>query len=354
MSPEEKGKRLKQYVRSEQLVDDLDSSEADLAGAYLIKANLFGAWLTEANLQGAQLDWSNLNGADLTRANLQGANLTGADLRDACLKEANLRKANLQAAQLDGANLEEADLTGAQLRSASLINLQVIPPSIVDAEDLTGASPNWQTVARMLTLRDPDHLLCRTGMPSVAATYLVDALRSIDAADLFTMLQSVFLSFGTPDQAFAERLRADLTENGVKTWFYPEDAEPGRRHHRHIHNKIWEYDRLVLCCSRDSILRSGVLHEVEEVLQREQQEGSSNRLIPIFFDEDLFETGASPPEWWHPERRHIYRQLQGRVCARFTTEPNSPQWNQALRKLLKVLHKPPHVEGSTGSESDLV
>ncbi|MEN0066757.1 MAG: hypothetical protein AAGA48_31790 [Myxococcota bacterium] len=85
-----------------------------------------------------------------------------------------------------------------------------------------------------------------------------------------------------------------------------------------------------------------VLHEVEQVLQREQQEGNSDRLIPILLDDDLFETGAVPPDWWPAERNHVYRGLQGRVCARFTeARYDVEKWNEELGKLLKALRKQP-------------
>ena len=73
---------------------------ADLGGAWFVRANLEGA-----NLEGANLEGANLEGANLQRANLHGANLQGA----------NLEGANLQGANLEGANLEGAHLKGTKL-----------------------------------------------------------------------------------------------------------------------------------------------------------------------------------------------------------------------------------------------
>ena len=41
--------------------------------------------------------------------------------------------------------------------------------------------------------------------------------------------QSVFLSYGGPDEPIAESLRFDLQRRGVDTWWFPSDAEWGAR-----------------------------------------------------------------------------------------------------------------------------
>jgi uncharacterized protein YjbI with pentapeptide repeats len=109
----------------------VDLSEANLQGAYLMEANLQGAYFGGANLQGTRLVGANLQGAYLGGANLQGgrlgrANLRGADLGRANLQGAGLTGANLQGARLGGANLQGARLGGANLQDADLgrANLQ--------------------------------------------------------------------------------------------------------------------------------------------------------------------------------------------------------------------------------------
>jgi hypothetical protein len=81
-----------------------DLSDADLRGAFLIRANLSGLWLSGANFDGAWMSEANLRGTCLSGASLRGADLHGADLGGA----------NLTGANLTGANLTGANLTGAQ------------------------------------------------------------------------------------------------------------------------------------------------------------------------------------------------------------------------------------------------
>ena len=85
--------------------------------------------------------------------------------------------------------------------------------------------------------------------------------------------KTVFLSYGGPDTEVAEALRADLEKEGVDTWWFPSNAQWGERLHHEISRNIKKYDRLLLLCSQRSLIRNGVLHEIEEVFEREAEEG---------------------------------------------------------------------------------
>ncbi|MEO0600103.1 MAG: toll/interleukin-1 receptor domain-containing protein [Myxococcota bacterium] len=153
------------------------------------------------------------------------------------------------------------------------------------------------------------------------------------------MLQSVFLSYGSPDAAFADRLRTDLSENGVKTWYYPIDAMPGEAILSHIESALGHFDRMVVCCSRAGLVRPGVVHELDAALRRERAEGSTV-LLPVLVD-DVFETGSQVPGWWPTERADVYEALHSRVCADLRRcVPGSGPWNDELGRLLVALRRP--------------
>ena len=92
----------------------------DLSGTNLHIGDFYGATLRSTKLQRVQaafscfvqagLENADLGGAWFVRANLEGANLEGANLQ-----RANLHGANLQGANLEGANLEGAHLKGTKL-----------------------------------------------------------------------------------------------------------------------------------------------------------------------------------------------------------------------------------------------
>lgn len=320
-------------------LEEADLRGANLTGADLQEADLEGAHLMGADLAGANLIQADLSRADLSKADLEGAHLIGASLQRANLQRATLRWADLTGADLTRADFTEANLQEANLRQAVMINMK-LNAGMFDA-NLEGAHIGWRAVARSLQVEGLQILLVRTGMPEVAAIYLIESLRSIDEMDLFTMLQTVFLSYGGPDAEFAERFRSDLTRNGVKTWFFPRDAVPGARIHQHLQANINTYDRLILCCSETSLQRLGVLREIEEVLAREGREGGTNVLIPILLD-SIFDTRAEPPSWWPDGKRHIYLTLFDRVAADFRGAMDDPgQWSQQLSRVLAALRKKP-------------
>ena len=58
---------------------------------------------------------------------------------------------------------------------------------------------------------------------------------------------SCFISYSSKDQAFAERLHADLQSKGVRCWFAPHDIRIGDRFRARIDESIRMYDKLFWC-----------------------------------------------------------------------------------------------------------
>lgn len=327
---------------------------ARLGAASMTTAILDGANLSGANLQGVRLDKDNVPNSELwTRTHL-GQNSTnyldswspasgGAEMRFASLCHANLSGCNLQDVDLSGANLEGAILGSTSLRRANLARTVLSDVALSDSfrgvEHASGAIIDWRTVARSLRWSGLHEFLLLTGVPEVVALYMLDSVRTIDAADLHSMLQSVFISYGRPDEQFATRLRGELSKNGVRTWFFPEDAEPGARLHRHLQKQIQRYDRMIVCCSKASLTRPGVLHELEEVLEREQREGGSEVLIPVMLESFLGDAGV-PPTWWPPRKEHLYLSITSRCIADFRgTLDDEVSWKKQIRLVLKALKR---------------
>lgn len=57
---------------------------------------------------------------------------------------------------------------------------------------------------------------------------------------------SCFISYSTKDQAFAERLHADLQSKRVRCWFAPHDIRSGKKLHDQIDEAIRLHDKLLL------------------------------------------------------------------------------------------------------------
>ncbi|MFA0690966.1 toll/interleukin-1 receptor domain-containing protein [Vibrio splendidus] len=150
----------------------------------------------------------------------------------------------------------------------------------------------------------------------------------IEVVDESSMYQSIFVSYGGPDEAAAGTLNKALKSVGVSTWFFPDDSIPGQKLHRMMHDGVNKHDKVLLVCSKDSLTRNGVLNEIERVLEREAKEGGSDILIPVTLDDYIFTE-------WNPERTDIADQIKARVI--INVDPESENYKQDIDKLVKSL-----------------
>lgn len=148
----------------------------------------------------------------------------------------------------------------------------------------------------------------------------------IEIFDEEIMHNTLFISYGGPDENYASVINKFLTSHGVKTWFFPDDALPGQKLHRVMHDGVNNYDRVLLICSKDSLCRPGVLNELERVLEREAREGGKEILMPITLDDHVFEN-------WAPDRPDLADQVRSRVTTRF------PESSELTTEFKDVAHK---------------
>jgi len=62
------------------------------------------------------------------------------------------------------------------------------------------------------------------GVPEIFAMYMIDCARAIDEPLWKALMQTTFISYGRPDEAFAEKLYDALKSHGVVTFFFPKSA----------------------------------------------------------------------------------------------------------------------------------
>lgn len=288
------GAKLTRATLSNANLKYADLTQADLTAAHLPKAKLFNAKLGDALLNGAHLVQATLSRADLTGANLAGATLTSALMTHTNLTRADLTGATLVGADLNTTNLTNAILAGANLSTASLVHATVTGADLSEAVlsetifadlDLSSAvhldackhfgpsSLDHRTLARSGRL--PLAFLRGCGLPD----NLIDYLPSLFEVSPIRFY-SLFISFSTANQEFAERLHADLQAKGIRCWFAPHDIKGGRKIHEQIDEAIRVYDRLLLILSRESMESSWVKLEIGKA--RKKEVASKRRvLFPI-------------------------------------------------------------------------
>ena len=201
----------------------------------------------------------------------------GADLREADLSGANLRGTNLSGADLSGANLSGATLLETILADLDLSSCKGLDscvhhgPSIIDHRTLQRSGPL------------PLVFLRGVGLPDNLIDYLPSLLNQP------IQFYSCFISYSSKDQAFAERLHADLQAKGVRCWFAPHDMQIGAKILDAIDEAIRLRDKVLLVLSEDAIASDWVEGEVTRALD-EERERKRPLLFPIRLDDAVLET----------------------------------------------------------------
>lgn len=306
--------------------------------------------LTGADLSGTDLSYTNMSGADLTDANLSRADLSGADLSSAYLMDADLSNANLAGADLsdtdlNGANLSRADLGNADLTGSNLMNTNLTGIKLT-AADLSHASMGW-TIFGDIDLRTVKCLetVTHEGPSTIGADTLERSqgdipevfLRGAGLSDTTIAYAhslksnpikyyTCFISYSSQDEVFANRLYADLQQQGVRCWFAPEDLKIGDKFWHRIDESIRIYDKLLVVLSQHSVNSVWVEREVVAALEKEQQQNKTV-LFPIKLDETVMQTNLP----WAADMR------RSRHIGDFTQWKDHDSYQTAFNRLLRDL-----------------
>lgn len=327
-------RRKRQYKR-------LRLSEADLSGADLAWADLSGAVLRRADLSGADINRANLSGADLIEAILRGADLGRADLRGADLNGADLSGAEINHANLSGADLSGAGLSNALCHATTFARCDLSRARGLDAVRHTYPSTiGVDTLA--LTLQGaggrftPEQrtFFENAGVPRTLLDYLPGLLET-HPIQFF----SCFISYGTQDEKFADRLYRDLKGHGVTCYKYDVDALVGRGVWANIDQAIRAHGKTIVICSPSSLQRPGVQREIERALQREDDLTSrqadqpdikidTDVLFPVRLDDYVLD------KWEHPRQADVTAKHIGDFRGWDQDEAN---YNRGLEQLLRAL-----------------
>jgi hypothetical protein len=242
-----------------------------------------------------------------------------------------MRDSNLIDTIFHGANLQGADLSGATMFDTVFRRVDLSEVRGLDTVIHYGPSTiGLDTLLRSRGRISPAFLV-GTGVPLEAVPGLLDWARKYGTRPDY---YSAFISYGGPDEQFALRLHRALRTRGVETFVFAEHAGPGMKLYEVMSRYVNEYDRILIVCSRNSLVRPGVMNELDEALRREAREGGSSLVIPIALDDYVFSE-------WDPEQEAIGRALRDRVIGDFRTATDDQKAFLAqVDRLVQVLRKP--------------
>lgn len=302
-------------------LNNTDLSNANLHQAYLVSTDLSYAHLESALLTNARLDSASCIGINLSYAKLTNAKLRGVRFDRAILKRANFSFTDLQRANLVGAELQQTNFYSATIGYTSLVNITLNTVQALETVVHTGPSH----IGLQTLVRSQEHLpvsfLRGAGVPE----------RFIEYRHSHTTMpitySTCFLVYASQDQAFIERIRADLQAKEVLCWVLPYDQRDDEMNQRVI-AAIEAYDIVLPVFSQYTTTSSNstVTNIIKAVLAKEQIE-SSTILYPIHLDQTLAETEKG----WANLIRRTHRSRD------FTQWKDESGYQIAFHQLLKDL-----------------
>lgn len=251
---------------------------------------VWNAWRRENESIRPDLHRTNLSTLAFFRGGFLRANFTEANLDHVDFAMADLTLADFTRAHLWRTDFTQSNLTMANLSEVRLLNTVFGDTNLTDVQGLETCHHKGPSTLDHRTLAQsgplPLAFLRGCGLPDALIDYLPLLLNQP------FQFYSCFISYASKDHAFAERLYADLQNNGVRCWFAPEDLKIGDRFRSRIDETIRVYDKLLLILSRRSVASQWVEQEVETALARERQQGTTI-LFPVRIDNAVttLETG---------------------------------------------------------------
>ncbi|HYC75863.1 toll/interleukin-1 receptor domain-containing protein [Brevundimonas sp.] len=143
-------------------------------------------------------------------------------------------------------------------------------------------------------------------------------------------MKRVFVSYGAPDIAIAQKIVRGLKLYGFAPLLFENDARPGQRLHRFMRDSIETSDAVILLCSRASLGRSGVINEIEQCLRREAKLEGQTLLYPIALDDFVFTD-------WNPSYPGFATEIRDRVIMSLPADSGRKAFKSGMDRLAQAI-----------------
>ncbi|MBZ0299488.1 MAG: toll/interleukin-1 receptor domain-containing protein [Anaerolineae bacterium] len=281
-------------------------------------------WMFDGSLRGCNLEKADLHYANLNRANLVDTYLVRANLARADLSQANLRRANLGGTILRGASIEGADFEEALCNYTIFADVDL--SAVRGLKKILHFAPSVISVDTLYRSKGsiPEVFLRGCGVPKE----FLEFTRGLFGENAIEF-RNCFISYSHKDVIFAKKLYQRLRDRGVNSYIDFENLKGGDFWADVINQAIHHYEKLLVCCSENSLHSLGVDREVNTALRIEERlYAQSNEKVSIIIPVDM------DGYIWHCEN-HVARRLQERHII------NAKNWQNdfaaVLADILKAL-----------------
>ncbi len=276
-----------------------------------LTSSIYRLDLSDISLQGVGLIGIDFHGVDLTNSDLSYTQLTGANLSGTILLNTNLSYAHLREVNLAGADLTNSNLTGAHLKRTRFLNTRLKDCVGLESCDHQGESYMDQGTLKYsenipvdflyeVGLNDWEIIVSNLNNNDLAPMELASILKKIykSHSSMAPKYYSCFISYSHSDKKFAHKLYERLSQEGITCWLDNHEFLPGDDMRDKIHQGINSLDKVLLCCSKNSLNSYWVNTELDKALIKEKDlwQDSMNRtlaLIPLNLDNYIFNWNSS-------------------------------------------------------------
>jgi uncharacterized protein YjbI with pentapeptide repeats len=269
--------------------------DCNFDGVKIERTNAIDVRLTRSKFTNARIAGA-FGGADFFEADLSGATVW-ANLHDSFLLSANFSSTRFMTTVFKGAYLGNNIYNKTLFFMCDLSEIHLMFPSRIDMGTVHATAQHNQRALQVAqegqVALDGNDLrraqeLAALGTTTTREFFLANHINQSDVIGIYihdsisgsSMYQSVFISYASADEEFAQTLHYSLRAQGVNVWFAPHDMRSGRTIITQVTRAIRKAERLVLVLSEASMKSNWVAAEILEARHAEKEQGV-NKLFPV-------------------------------------------------------------------------